>query len=68
VTERHIPRPLKEGKLCTECNGTGADIKATLKMPEWEVGHVMCRACNGNGLDPAEYFRFGGNDANSLRQ
>ncbi len=59
MAERHIPKPLTEGKLCTDCKGTGADIKKTLKLKSWETGYVRCWTCNGGGLDPAEYFCWG---------
>lgn len=62
MTLRHIPAPLKEGCLCPACNGTGADIKATLKMRDWETGYIQCLVCIGRGLDAAEYFRWGLHD------
>lgn len=57
--QKHIPRPLTEGHLCPDCKGTGADIERTLKLAEWETGYVRCWSCQGGGLDPAEYFRWG---------
>lgn len=36
---------------CPKCNGTGASSVT----PE---GRVRCWNCNGNGADPAEYFRW----------
>lgn len=59
MTARHIPAPLTSGHLCPDCEGTGADRAATLKIPDWDSGYVMCRACNGNGLDPSAYFDWG---------
>jgi hypothetical protein len=54
-----IPQPLASGPLCPACGGTGADAAATAKLRPWEGSHVHCRACQGNGLDPAELFRWG---------
>jgi hypothetical protein len=51
-----IPAPLKDGHLCPACKGTGADIEKTRKHRG--DGYIMCVPCNGNGLDPAEYFRW----------
>lgn len=55
--------------LCKSCNGTGRDATKTaaLARKDAEFAHrakehgsyVRCWECNGNGLDPAEYFRFG---------
>jgi hypothetical protein len=53
-----VPSPLTSGKLCPSCKGTGADIARTLAAPASSVGYIRCRPCNGNGLDPAEYFRW----------
>ena len=53
-----VPTPLTSGKLCLSCKGTGADIARTLAAPASDSGYVRCVPCNGNGLDPAEYFRF----------
>lgn len=52
-----VPAPLTSGHLCPSCKGTGADIERTKAMRG--NGYIMCRNCNGNGLDPAEYFRWG---------
>jgi DnaJ-class molecular chaperone len=52
-----IPAPLTEGHLCKDCKGTGADIAKTRRLSG--DGYVMCWSCNGGGLDPAEYFRWG---------
>ena len=46
---------------CPDCNGTGADHAKTAAMRKREPsasGYIMCWACNGNGLDPAAYFRW----------
>lgn len=56
-----IPKPLTTGHRCTACKGTGADIAKTLERDRREpsaTGYIRCRPCNGNGLDPAEYFRW----------
>jgi hypothetical protein len=58
IMEKHIPKPLTAGHLCEACRGTGADIKKTLALKSYDAGYIMCRVCNGNGLDPAEYFRW----------
>lgn len=55
-----MPAPLTEGALCPECKGTGANKVRTLARPQWEQGYVACRECQGNGLDPSEYFRWDG--------
>ena len=55
-----IPAPLTVGHLCPACEGTGADIARTLALPVGGHSYVMCRECNGNGLDPAAYFRWTG--------
>lgn len=62
-----VPAPLTSGHLCSDCKGTGADIARTLekdrkerRVPkEYRGGYIRCWTCNGNGLDPAEYFRWG---------
>lgn len=54
----NIPRPLAAGRLCKTCKGTGADIERTLQMPRGDIGYARCWPCNGNGLDPAEYFNW----------
>jgi DnaJ-class molecular chaperone len=56
---QHIPAPLTEGHLCSACKGTGADIEKTMKLTSSDSGYVRCWTCNGNGLDSAEYFRWG---------
>lgn len=56
-----IPTRLIAGHLCPDCRGTGADLRRTMERDRREpssTGYVMCRACCGNGLDPAEYFRW----------
>lgn len=52
-----LPAPLTSGRLCPDCKGTGADIEKTLARPDHESGHARCWTCQGNGLDPAAYFR-----------
>lgn len=49
---KHIPTPLTGPNICKDCRGTGANIAKTLRIPDWDSGHVMCWTCNGNGLDP----------------
>lgn len=48
---------------CPDCRGTGADDKKTkkaLKQGRIDRGsYIRCWTCNGNGLDPATYFRWG---------
>lgn len=56
---KHIPRPLTSGHLCASCKGTGADIAKTMKLTPSDTGYIRCWDCNGQGLDPAEYFRWG---------
>jgi hypothetical protein len=56
-------------KTCHDCCGTGRDERKTAEVAKRDaefrhrVKHhgsfVRCWACNGNGLDPAEYFRWG---------
>ncbi len=41
------------GFRCAPCGGTGA------KTVHADGSHTRCWHCNGNGLDPAEYFRWG---------
>lgn len=54
-----VPAPLTSGHLCPDCKGTGANIKATLAhRPASDSGYIVCHPCNGNGLDPAEYFTW----------
>lgn len=58
-----LPAPLTSGHLCPDCGGTGADAaktKAAYKsgqLSRSSGGYIRCWACNGNGLDPAAYFR-----------
>lgn len=54
-----VPKPLTDGALCPDCHGTGANIPATKALPTSSSDYIVCRACNGNGLDPAEYFTWG---------
>lgn len=57
-----VPKPLTKGYLCIVCKGTAADIVKTEERDRREpsaFGYVSCRTCNGNGLDPAEYFCWG---------
>ncbi len=53
---------------CIGCGGTGRDDRKTAERAkeDAEFAHrvkhhgtyVSCWTCNGNGLDPAEYFRW----------
>ncbi len=52
-----VPAPLAAGHRCPDCKGTGADTAKTLAAPRSDTGYVRCWTCNGNGLDPAAYFR-----------
>lgn len=55
--------------LCPDCKGTGRDeAKTEARAAEDAVfrhrvkhhgSYIRCWTCNGNGLDPAEYFRWG---------
>jgi hypothetical protein len=54
----------EHGTPCPQCNGTGCDEAKTAAMRKREpasTGSIRCWNCNGNGLDPAAYFRW--NDA-----
>ena len=57
-----LPAPLTSGHLCTGCNGTGADRAKTLAARSRGDcdgrAYIRCWTCNGNGLDPAAYFRW----------
>lgn len=54
--------------LCKDCGGSGKDAKKTEAKARSDVEfkyrvkhhgtYVMCWSCNGNGTDPAEYFRW----------
>jgi DnaJ-class molecular chaperone len=50
------PRKLKPvtGIRCNSCKGTGAKDGKRRADGTW----IRCWACNGNGLDPAEYFNW----------
>ncbi len=56
-----LPSPLTSGHLCADCNGTGADASKTDKALQTgridKGSHIRCNPCNGNGLNPAAYFR-----------
>lgn len=55
-----LPAPLTSGNLCPDCGGTGADAaktRAAYKTGRLDSGYISCWACNGNGLDPAAYFK-----------
>lgn len=62
-----LPAPLPSGNLCSDCNGTGADRKRTADARRKGIcdrrSYIQCWACNGNGLDPAAYFRWSRNAA-----
>lgn len=45
--------------LCEACGGTGIDRKRTAADKHLDAGaYYRCWPCNGNGLDPAAYFRW----------
>lgn len=62
ATSTWLPAPLTDGHLCPDCNGTGADAKATFALRRSgqidSRSYVGCRNCHSNGLDPAAYFRW----------
>lgn len=66
----HTNRKHKMDYNCTDCNGTGADQKKTAdarRKGQCDRGsYISCWTCNGNGLDPAKYFRW--SDAQSPGQ
>ena len=59
----NLPKPLTRGRLCPDCGGTGADAAKTRAaymsghLSKSGGGYIRCWACNGNGLDPAAYFK-----------
>lgn len=57
----NMPAPLTAGHLCPLCDGTGADRARTLAARRTgqcdRASYIRCWNCNGNGLDPAAYFR-----------
>lgn len=63
----YLPTQLVSGNLCPDCNGTGADRAKTLAARRRGVcdsrSYIQCWSCNGNGLDPAAYFRWSRNAA-----
>ena len=65
--DANLPPALKTGSLCSDCNGTGADRAKTLEARRRGLAdgrsYVRCWTCNGNGLDPAAYFRWSRNAA-----
>lgn len=58
----NLPAALVSGNLCTDCGGTGADRSKTIAARKTGSidgrSYIRCWACNGNGLDPAAYFRW----------
>ena len=62
----YFPPPLREGHLCSDCNGTGADRKKTLRARRTYAcdskSYIACWTCNGRGIDPAAYFRWSRNE------
>lgn len=54
---------------CEACGGSGQDKKKTAELAKRDAmfrhqvkhhgSYVSCWTCNGNGSDPAEYFRWG---------
>ena len=61
----NLPAALTRGNLCPDCNGTGADRVKTLAARRKGIcdrsSYIQCWSCNGNGLDPAAYFRWSRN-------
>ena len=61
----NLPAALTSGNLCLDCNGTGADRVKTLAARRKGIcdrsSYIQCWSCNGNGLDPAAYFRWSRN-------
>lgn len=55
--------------LCATCGGTGKDEVSTLRA-RMSSGYIQCRPCQGNGLDPAKFFRWGAHPklSNELQQ
>jgi hypothetical protein len=55
----HSPKP---EHICRDCNGSGADaVKTTAARKRGDcdgAAYIRCHACNGNGLDPAAFFRW----------
>jgi hypothetical protein len=55
------PANMGGARLCPDCSGTGYDRKKTEEARK--RGHcdpksyMSCWSCNGNGLDPAAYFK-----------
>jgi len=55
--------------ICEDCGGTGRDANKTAALAKEDAefrhrvkhhgSYVRCWSCNGNGLDPAAYFRWG---------
>ena len=53
---------------CVDCNGTGKDTAKTEAHAKRDAEfrhrvkhhgtYVRCWSCNGNGLDPAEFFTW----------
>ncbi|HYG24482.1 MAG TPA: hypothetical protein VEH04_17015 [Verrucomicrobiae bacterium] len=62
MTTEYLPAPLTEGHLCPDCKGTGCDVDATRRARRRSLidrrSYITCGSCNGNGLDPAAYFRW----------
>lgn len=54
---------------CSDCAGSGRDNKKTVALAKQDAefrhrvkhhgSYIRCWTCNGSGLDPAEYFRWG---------
>jgi len=53
-------KPQEPPKYCKKCGGSGIDSKRTAQHNKNNSsgGNIRCRPCNGNGLDPAEYFNW----------
>lgn len=47
---------------CEDCKGTGRDeakTRALYQKDRYATGYIRCWTCNGGGLDPSAYFRWG---------
>lgn len=44
---------------CDDCKGAGTVLRRIGGRPNAPLHRVRCWTCNGNGLDPAKFFRWG---------
>lgn len=55
----NAPSSKPQSHYCPHCHGTGRDAEKTrLLCRSSSDGYIRCWHCNGNGLDPAAYFRW----------